>query len=188
MRRWHGATLVAAAACFAAPASAAPQWTVGLYTGASGESASGRWWERTAWFSGARADVLLLRESNFDVGLGPYVDVSTASFEDVRAGGGLSWLLPVSEDVPFIVSAGGFGRLADGELIPGWTGQLFVGSRGFNFHSSYGMGSGLLLGLQQELEPRRHRTVFVAAQVDLEVLLLPGVLVYELIRGPRARK
>jgi hypothetical protein len=181
----RGARVATALLCAASSASAAPQLNASVYTGAAGRSTAPSVWSDTAWFSGVRGDALFLRERVRDMALGPYVDVSTAAFSDLRLGGGASWLLPITEDVPIILSFGALGRLDEGRWQPGWSTQLFVGSRSYNFSSRYALGGGLLLAWQESLNEPRDRALVVAAQIDLQLLLLPALLAIEAIRGPR---
>ena len=66
---------------------------------------------------------------------------------------------------------------------PGVSGWLFFGSRSFNFHSSYVMAGGLLLGVERDLRDPNQSAVVIAAQIDGLVLALPFVLGYEWLAG-----
>lgn len=160
-----------------------PQWNGSLLTGLGGMGAGGRHFDELAWVNALRGDVLLLRQRNADVGLGPYVDVATAGFRDVRFGGGASLLLPVHPYVPIIVSGGGYAVHSSVGWRPGVAGWLYVGSRSYNYHSAYGMSGGLMLGYQQNLGDPREHLVVIAAQIDLESFVLGSILVYEVLRG-----
>lgn len=172
-----------AAAIFAAflarPAGADPQTSVGLTVGgvvrdAEGAGTSG------AFHLGGRADLQLLRSRNGEMAVGPYVDVATASFHDVDAGGGLGWLLPLSDDFPLILSAGGFARDGDGRgWRPGVEGTLLVGPRSYNFHSWYGMAGGLFVQTRWVPQSPSTLDVVIGVQVDVEILALPFLLAWE---------
>ncbi len=129
---------------------------------------------------GARGDVLFLRRHNGEMALGPYVDGATAGFRDVDLGGGLEWLLPLTSDVPLVLSAGGLARDGDGrQWAPGVEGTLFMGSRSFNFHSWYGLAAGAFV--QTRWIPASPSTVdvVVGVQLDLELLALPALFVWD---------
>ncbi len=123
--------------------------------------------------------MLLLRSGGHDMGIGPYVDVATTSFHDVDFGGGAQWLLPVTEDVPVVASAGIFARNGEGRSwAPGAEGTLFVGSRSYNYHSWYGMAVGFFA--QGRWVPESPATVDVVAgvQIDAELLAMPFLFLY----------
>jgi hypothetical protein len=110
--------------------------------------------------------------------VGPYVEVSTAGFHDVNAGGGAEWLLPVTADFPVVLSAGAFLRAGDGmQPSPGVEGSVFFGSRSYNFHSWYGLAVGLFA--QTLWVPSSASLDAVAgARIDAEILALPFLLAY----------
>ncbi|HEX8792634.1 MAG TPA: hypothetical protein VF765_16920 [Polyangiaceae bacterium] len=174
-------TLVAAAlSVVSLPAHADPQTSVGLTIGGvvrdvADGGVSG------AFHLGARGDLLLLRSRNSDMAFGPYLDVATASFHDADLGGGLGWLIPVTEDFPLLLSAGGFARDGDGGQgwRPGVEGTLLVGPRSYNFHSWYGLGGGLFV--QTRWVPQSPSTVdvVIGVQVDVEILALPFVFAWQ---------
>ena len=177
-RRFALAGLVSLCAPFGS-ARADPQASVGLTAGAAlqdvGPSGMG-----ASLHLGARGDVLFLRRHNGEMALGPYVDGATAGFHDVDLGGGLEWLLPLTSDVPLVLSAGGLARDGDGrQWAPGVEGTLFVGSRSFNFHSWYGLAAGAFV--QTRWIPASPSTVdvVVGVQLDLELLALPVLFVWD---------
>jgi hypothetical protein len=166
-------------------ASAEPQANAGLTVGMAGTSQRDGWWSETRVHLGLHGDVLFGRRSNRDFGLGPYVEGLT-SFGDVQAGGGVSGLLPVHSYLPLVLSMGGYGRRTDEYgWEPGVDGQLFWGSRSFNYASPYVMAGGLRLEWRLGLGDSRERSIVVAAHVDGEVVMLPVLLAYEWIRGSR---
>lgn len=181
MKRW-AFSVALASSLLARAAYADPQWNASLVTGAAGLGAESEYWQDTRWYNGVRADVLFGRQRNADVGLGPFVSASTAGFDDVRLGAGASLQLPVHVYLPIVLSAGGYAR-HDDAWHPGASGWLFWGSRSFNFHSSYVMSGGLLLGLEQDLDEPRQNAWIIAAQIDGLVLALPFILTYEWIKG-----
>src|SRR5690348_3949815 len=120
-----------------APAAAEPQATVGLTMGAAGAGLNRSIWQTTAFHLGVHGDVLFGRSRNSDFGLGPYAELLTNGFDEIQFGGGVSGLLPVLDTFPIVLSAGAYGRQAKGGfgLEPGLAGELFFGSRSFNFHA-----------------------------------------------------
>jgi len=181
MRRAALAVALTALIC-ARTAAADPQWNASLVTGAAGIGHDGDYWQDTEWFNALRADVLFGRSRNSDIGVGPFLAVGTAGFDDSRFEGGASIQLPVFDYFPFVLSAGGYARQQSG-WHPGASGWLFWGSRSFNFHSSYVMSGGLLIGFQQDLDDQRQNAWVVSAQIDGLVIALPFLLGYEWIKG-----
>jgi len=173
---------LAATLAVASPASAEPQWNVSALTGVCGRGAGAEYWGDTCWYNGVRGDVLFGRERYSDLSVGPYLAASTAGFDDLRLGAGGTLLLPVTDYVPLGLSLGGYARKR-GEWQPGVAGWLFLGSRSFNFHGSYVMAGGLLLGVEQDLREPRENAFVVAAQIDGLVLALPFIFAYEWLRG-----
>lgn len=163
-------------------AHAEPQWNASAVTGVCGRGADGSYWQDTCWYNGARADVLFGRSRYSDVSAGPFVSLTTAAFDDLRLGGGASVLLPVTDYLPLGVSLGGYARHQD-DWQPGVSGWLFFGSRSYNFHSSYVMAGGLLLGLEQDLKDEKQNAIVIGAQIDGLVLALPFIFAYEWLRG-----
>lgn len=166
-------------AAWASPARADPQTSIGLTLGGvvRDQQAGGA---GGAFHLGARSDLLLLRSSNRDMAVGPYVDVATASFHDTDVGGGLGWLLPMTEDFPLLLSAGGFARDGDGRgWRPGVEGTILVGPRSYNFHSWYGLAGGLFV--QTRWVPQSPSTVdvVIGVQVDVELLALPFIFAWQ---------
>ena len=164
-------------------ASADPQASIGLTVGGVVEDAVGPSSTHGAFHLGGRASVLFLRNRGADMAIGPYLDVATASFRNVDLGGGVEWLLPVRDDLPLVLSAGGFWRDGDARSwSPGMEGTVFFGSRSYNFHSWYGLAAGLFA--QSRWVPSSPSTLDLVfgVQIDGELLALPAVLIYEAIR------
>ena len=164
---------------------AEPQANVGVTAGIAGTGQQGSWWSDTRFHLGAHGDVLFGRKRNLDFGIGPYAELLT-TFNDLQGGGGVSGLLPVHPYLPIVLSGGGYGRYS-GEWgwEPGVAAQLFWGSRSYNYTSSYVMAGGLRLEARAGLGSSEERSIIIAAHIDGEVLTLPFLFVYELIRGPR---
>jgi hypothetical protein len=128
--------------------------------------------------------VLFGRERNLDFGYGPFADVTTAGFDDLRLGTGGSVLLPIHPFLPIVLSGGGYARKSELGWEPGLETYAFFGSRSYNFHSSYGIAAGLLVGLQYGLGDSRESAIVIALQLDGQILLLPFLAGYQLLRGP----
>ncbi len=164
-------------------AQADPQWNAGLITGVCGQGADGHYWQHTCWFNGLTADVLFGRSRDSDFGLGPYAELTTAGFDDIRPGGGLSALVPWHPIFPMVLSVGGYGRHSDVGWEPGVATYLFLGSRSYNFHSSYGITAGLSLGYQHGLGDTRENAIVIALRLDGLLVALPFIAGYSLIKG-----
>jgi hypothetical protein len=186
---------VALAGAIARPAAADPQASLGLTLGGAFDSVvgpppqsaapgpaqngnpSGVPSSGTVLHLGARADVLLLRARERDMAVGPYLDVATAGFHDVDAGGGGEWLLPLTEDFSVLGAGGGFLRSGAGrDWAPGAEGTLFFGSRSYNFHSWYGLAVGAFV--QSRWVPATPATLDIVAGVQLDVALLAMPFLY----------
>lgn len=184
-------SVLLAAASFAAlvlapqPARAEPQGNAALTIGVAGRGYDRAIWDETAFHLGLHGDLLFLREDTRDFGLGPYLELSTLAFDELQFGGGASLLLPVIEWAPVVVSGGAYARRGDDRFgfEPGVTGQLFWGSRSYNFHSNYVMAAGLVGQLRVGLGDSRETSVVIAAHLDLAALSLPFVFLFEAARG-----
>jgi hypothetical protein len=115
--------------------------------------------------------------------LGPYVDAGTASFHEFDAGGGIEWLVPTRDELPFVLSAGGFARNGAGRSwAPGLEGTLFFGSRSYNFHSLYGLAVGVFAQSRWIPSSPASMDLVFGVQLDAELLVLPLVFAYEAVR------
>jgi hypothetical protein len=176
-------TVVAASVlCFLERAAAAdPQASAGVTVGAVFPGVVGPRLPAGVHLGG-RADVLLLRASERDMAVGPYVDVATTEFHDSDVGGGAEWLVPLTEDVPVVLSAGAFARNGNGRSwAPGAEGTLFVGSRSYNFHSWYGFAVGFFAQGRWVPESPATFDVVAGVQIDAELLAMPFVFLYTAI-------
>jgi hypothetical protein len=159
-------------------ARADPQASAGVTLGAAFPGVVGPS-ERATVHLGGRADVLFLRSRERDMALGPYLDVATAGFRNVDAGGGAEWLLPVTEDVPVVLSTGGFVRSGAGRnWAPGLAGSLFCGSRSYNFHSWYGLAVGVFVQTRWLPESPATLDVVGGVQLDVALLVMPVLFAY----------
>jgi hypothetical protein len=161
---------------------AQPQYNVGVLPGAGVAGTRDEIARSVLLYGAVRADLLLGRERSSDFGYGPFVDVATLGFTELRAGGGGSALLPVWRGYPVVLSIGGYGRHASGGWEPGLASWVFVGARGHNYHSSYNAALGLSIGYQQGLGETREHAAIVAAHLDGMLLALPAIVGYEWLR------
>ena len=155
---------------------AEPEWNVAAQTSLCGLG-SDRVWQKTGFCGSFRGDLLFGRARNADFALGPYATIGTATFSDLRFGGGLSLLIPTLEgDFPIVLSAGALSRNANDFRLAG---QAFFGLRSHNFHGSYAMASGIVLGGDSTLSGAPANTLYVGLQIDGMWLALPFILGYE---------
>jgi hypothetical protein len=175
--------LTSAMAVTSRPASADPQTSVALTIG--GGAADLRTSPRPVFHLGGWADILFFRNRESDMALGPYLSVDTAAFDTFHVGGGLSWLLPLGSPV-LIVSGGALAQKSAFGWEPALQTALFFGSRSFNFHSVYGFAIGGFvqgrLGVGG-LDGTRQADVVGGLQMDVAILGLPFVLLYQGLRG-----
>ncbi len=162
----------------------AVQWNVGLLLGPCAVGSKSEVWESTRACAAVRSDVFFWRRREASWGLGPYASAGTAGFDDARLGAGLSVLAPVVEDFPLVASLGGLAVLGDDrDAAPGVEAWLFWGARSFNFHGSYALANGVLLGAQTTFEAQRRHAVWLAVELDAAIPLLPFVLLAGWLRG-----
>jgi hypothetical protein len=163
-------------------ARADPQASVGLTAGGEVEDASAAPL-RGSLHLGLRGD-LLQRTGPRAMGFGGYLDAATASFDDLDLGGGVEWLVPMTEDLPLVLSGGAFARdpLGGATWRPGVEGSAFVGSRSFNYHSWYGLAAGLFAQTRWVPGPTPVVDVILGAQIDTELLVLPWWLLWQALK------
>jgi len=164
-----------------APSSHAdPEWNVAAQTSLCALGDSTHIWQKTQFCGAIRGDVLFGRDRNADFALGPYVSLGTAKFADARYGAGLTLLAPTfSGDFPLTLSAGAASRDFDDARIAG---QLFFGLRSHNFHGSYAMASGIVLGGDQSVSADHAHTFYLGLQIDGLWLALPFIFGYEWLK------
>lgn len=185
VRRASALLIATASIATAAEARADPQWNAGLDVGVAGRGVDEVWGE-TAFWLGARGDVMLGRDGDDDVGLGPYVDVGTLAFDELDVGAGASLLLPVIDSLPLVASFGPYLRVGDDDLglTPGLAASLFWGSRSYDHHGSYEMAGGLLVQVRHGVGEVGDTAILIGAHLDALILALPFVLLGEAVGGP----
>lgn len=179
------ATAGVALAALGGTARAEPQSSVALALGVAGVGEQRAYWDKTVFHLGAHADLLLGRSKPTDLALGPFVELGTLGFNDFQFAGGASGLLPVFETFPLVVSLGAYGRATGTYGVePGLVGQLFWGSRSYNYHSIYGMSAGLVGQLRFGLGSAEDTAIMLGAQLDLAAMSLPFIYLYKVLAGP----
>lgn len=175
------ATLAGALVTWAASVGAEPQTSVAMTIG--GGAADLRAPALSAAFHlGLRGDVLFFRNQNGQAALGPYVEVLTRTFETFETGGGATVLVPLSDSVPVVLSAGPFIRGSRAGWEGGLAGHAFLGSRSHNLHSVYGWQLGGFVDVRAGVGPAQQLDVLWGVQLDLELLALPFLLLAGALR------
>lgn len=154
-------------------AHAAPQWNTGLVASGCLLGDRDAVFERVGFCGQARGDILFLRNRVSDFGLGPYLAVGTAAFDDLRVSLGASALVPMIDDFPLVVSLGALGR-ESGDM--GLSSSLFWGMRSYNFHSGYNLAFGFSLAGERTFGSQPSSAFSLGFQVDGFVLALPFLL------------
>ena len=159
----------------ASSARAEPQWNTAVVPSGCLLGDEQDTFERVAFCGAARGDVLFLRRSARDFGLGPYLSASTAAFDDVRVSLGASALLPLVEDFPLVISLGPLLRNA---REPGVSGTLFWGLRSYNYYGTYNLAAGVVLGVERTFSEPESSAITIGIHVDGFILALPGLLAF----------
>ncbi|WP_437742425.1 hypothetical protein WMF39_43945 [Sorangium sp. So ce1504] len=167
-------------------ARAEPQASAGVTVGLAGVGLDRQLWDSTVFHLGLRGDVLFGRAANDDFGVGPYAEVLTHAFDEIQTGAGVSVLVPIHDSFPLVLFTGAYGRWSDDArgVEPGIAAAIFWGGRSYNFHSRYGMSTGLLAQGRFGLGGSKETAVVLAAQLDLALLALPFVYLFEAAKGP----
>jgi hypothetical protein len=171
-------TVVCSGVFAAREAQAEPQWNAGLILGVGGRGHHDDLWQRACFVGAFHGDVLFGQDAPLELGVGPYLDLATAGFSDVRPGAGLSLHVPLAGYLSSVVSAGGYARLAEGPSRGGVSSRLFLGPRSHNFHGNYAVSGGLVLALDYGLGRYEETLATIALQLDGEILSLPILAAY----------
>ncbi len=131
--------------------------------------------QRLGWCNAVHGDVLFLRETGRDVGLGPSLRLGSARFDDLRLDAGLSVLVPVFESFPLVLEAGPHLRNLD---QPGVYASAFFGLRSFNHYGHYEMAAGLSLIAERSFVAGTPSALWLTARIDGSWIALPFVFVY----------
>ena len=166
-------TLGAALWLAARPASAEPQWSIGVDPALCRESSDTR--TRWAFCGDLHSDLIFGRERERDIGFGPYTSVGTVAFDELRAAAGLTLLVPTLEDFGLGVSAGG---LIDDAGRVGLDTELFFGVRSYNFHGVYNFAAGLVVGAERSFGDDPSTLVTLGFRVDGFFVAAPFLLAW----------
>jgi hypothetical protein len=177
--------LTAALSALPGLALADPQVNAGVTLGVAGRGFYREAWEETEFHLGLRGDVLFGRSNTKHFGVGPYVEFLTDGFDELQFGGGGSFLIPIVDSLPLILSAGAYGRLGSEGfgLEPGIATSLFLGSRSYNFNSNYVMAFGIVPQFRYGLGDSREMTFIVSTHIDLAFLCSPIIFLVDAARG-----
>lgn len=162
-----------------ASATAAPQGRGGVRAGVCGTGLERKVWQATTFCGALTGDLLFGRERNRDFGFGPFVELSTAGFWDLRLGGGATALVPVSPDFPLAVSLGVYAHEFEAAAVGG---TLFWGARSFNFHGAYNLALGLFGSAAVDLGADHATVVTIGADIDAFFIAAPFILLADAFR------
>jgi len=163
---------------------AAPQLSSTLALGVAGNGDRSHLWTSTDFAAGLRAELLFGRNRDADFGLGPFVEVLTATgFSDGQVGGGATLLVPIHPYLPVTLSLGGYLGRSSGTWQPGISSELFWGSHGYNYGSFYALSAGIFMAGRQGIGDARDVSIVAGARLDLELIALPAVLLWNAVRG-----
>ena len=167
-------TLAAAVSMFSSsPAGATPQWNVGLETGACRDEV------KLGWCNAVHGDLLMLRSSPHEFGLGPSLRLGTVRFSDLRLDLGVSGLIPLFESFPLILEAGpslrNFGH-------PGAFAGAFFGLRSFNYYGHYEMTGGLSVFAERSFGSDAESTYWLTARIDSAWIAMPFIFAYNALK------
>lgn len=177
---WLAATSAALVATFSPVAEARPQVTASLNAGLCGSHTDSE--SELCFFSAARAEVLWLRQSGSDVGIGPMLEVGSHSLTNLRVHPGASLLIPAGQAAVVVSGAPYLSLGTDRHL--GVSSRLFIGIRNFNRTGHYSAAAGLLAGMDLGLSGPAERAWIVAAQVDAMWLVFGSMVFWRWATGP----
>jgi hypothetical protein len=136
-------------------------------------------WQRTRLCNGITGDLLFFRRRNRDFGFGPYLELTTAGFWDVRWGGGATLLVPVTENFPLVLSLG----VVEHELrAPAWSAAAFFGARSYNFDGAYNWALGVFASAARDLAEPRATLVSAGFEIDGFFLAAPLLFAVSALR------
>ena len=125
-----------------------------------------------------RVDVLFGRAGPGSIGLGPFASTRSDNFADLATAVGASLLLPTGGTFPFVLSVGGVGRYDSTGLAFGAIERLWWGARSYNYHSTYVLSAGFFVESRQFADPDRTVDIIAGVDVDLEIVVIPYLLLY----------
>lgn len=167
----------------AGDAFADPQWNLALTLG------GGARWQGAdrpdgLFALGARGDVLFGPRTPYAARVGPWVSARTDDADDLVLGAGVSAQLPVTVDLPLVLSAGGVAGVLPDAVRAGVVGRVAWGPRSYNDHGAYVMAGSVWV--EGRYFPRDGGgDVIAGIDLDLRLLTIPVVMLYEFLRGAR---
>ncbi len=136
-------------------------------------------WQRTRLCNGITGDMLFLRHRNRDFGFGPYLEVTTAGFWDLRWGGGATLLVPLTENFPLTVSLG----VVEHELrAPALSVSTFFGARSYNFEGTYNWSLGVFASAARDLGEPRTTLISAGFEIDGFFVVAPFLFAVSALR------
>ena len=179
LARTFAAGFAATISSWVSLAHAEPQGRVAARTGLCGAGDDRGVWQGTRWCNTLTGDLLFLRQRERDIGLGPYVELGTAGFWDVRWGGGGSVLLPVSASFPLVVSVG-----VDGHALrsPALALSLFLGARSYNFDGAYNYSLGIYTSAYRDLGAEHASLISAGLELDGFFFAAPLLFAWSALR------
>lgn len=183
MKRLSCSAIALAVLTCAGVARADPQWNLALTFG------GGARWQRGntpdgLFAMGARGDVLFGPRTPYAARVGPFVSVRTDDVDDLVLAAGLSAQLPLSVDFPLIVSVGGVAGALPEPVRAGVLGRVAWGPRSYNDHGAYVMAGSVWVEARY-FPGDGGGDVIAGVDLDLRLLTIPVVILYEYLRGAR---
>jgi len=175
-----GAAVVLAFTLLPDAASADPEWTSAIVTGAVIHGARSEW--DTSFYGAVRGDALFFRTNRHSLGFGPALEVGTAGFSDVRLLGSAELLAPLGEFLAVSVAPGVVMRSSSEGAVAGLSGRAFFGMRAYGY-TDYSLNGGLVVGFDQDLGGPREHAIVVGLQIDGLVLALPVLFLVSAFHG-----
>ncbi|MEI8255839.1 MAG: hypothetical protein WCJ30_09215 [Deltaproteobacteria bacterium] len=112
-------------------------------------------------------------------GIGPFLSTRTDNFADIAPALGASLLVPVSESLPFVLSAGGAVRVDPAGVSGGPIERVWWGARSYNFHTPYVLSLGVFAEARQlAIGANAGWDVVLGIDADLEFLAIPFMAIY----------
>lgn len=163
-------------------ARADPQWNLALSLGGGA-----RGLERASpdgiFALGARGDVMFGAPHPRAWRVGPWAAVRSDDLDDLALAGGLALQLPVTVDWPLTLGAGGVATLTP-EGRGGALARMAFGPRSYNVHAAYVMAGSVFVEARHFFGTGT-TDVIVGLDLDLRLLTIPAVILYECLRGAR---
>lgn len=163
-----------------APASAQPEWSSAIITGAIFHGPGSHL--DASFYGAVRGDALFLRTSRHALGFGPALEIGTSGFSDARFLGSAEILAPLGEFLAVSVAPGVTVRTSSDGAVTALSGRAFFGMRAYGY-TDYALNGGLLLGYDHDLGGPHEHAVVIGAQIDGLVLALPVLFLVSLFHG-----